>query len=154
MGSREVIPEEVLNFIGAQLDITGDALLTYASGRQTRQEHLVALREIYGYRMFTGKRARRMKSWLAEQAEAAQSSEELVRCFVEECRRRQIILPGISTIERLCAEAAVKGFGRRTREARDAILACAPHEFQSRLRGTRGQVPGNRCSVAGAGCSS
>ena len=129
LGSGEVIPEEVLNFIGAQLGITGDALLTYAARRQTRQEHLVALREIYGYRMFTGKRARRMKSWLAEQAEAAQSSEELVRCFVEECRRRQIILPGISTIERHCADELVAA--ERRVEAR--IAARLDYRIRARL---------------------
>ena len=98
--------------------MSGDALLTYANRRQTRQEHLVALRQIYGYRMFTGKRARRMKAWLDDQAEAAQSGEELARCFVEECRRRQIILPGTSVIERLCADALV-GAERRI-EARIA----------------------------------
>lgn len=57
--------------------------------------------------MFTGKHAHAVKAWLAEQAEASRSSEDLVRRFAEECRRRQIILPGISTIERLCADALV-----------------------------------------------
>ena len=89
------------------LSITGDALLKYAARRKTRQEHLVALREIYGYRMVTGKRVRRMKSWLAERAEAAGSGEDLVRGFVEECRRRLVILPAMSTIEQLCADALV-----------------------------------------------
>ena len=36
----EVIPSEVLAFIGAQLGLTCDALLPYAVRRQTRQEHL------------------------------------------------------------------------------------------------------------------
>jgi TnpA family transposase len=44
----EVIPHEVLSFIGAQLGVSADALLTYAARRQTRQEHMEALREIYG----------------------------------------------------------------------------------------------------------
>ncbi len=106
-GSGEVIPGEALKFIGAQLGVTGDALLTYAARRQTRQEHLVVLREICGCRMFTGKCARGMKSWLASQAEAAWSGEELVRRFAYECRSRQVILPGMSTIERLCTDALV-----------------------------------------------
>lgn len=37
----------------------------------------------------------------------ALSSESLVRGFMEECRFRQIILPGLSTIERLCDDALV-----------------------------------------------
>ena len=44
----EVIPETVLRFIGAQLGIGSDALFTYAARRQTRQEHLKALRTTYG----------------------------------------------------------------------------------------------------------
>lgn len=51
----EVIPHEVLSFIGAQLGVPADALLTYASRRQTRQEHMEALREIYGYKTFAGR---------------------------------------------------------------------------------------------------
>lgn len=57
--------------------------------------------------MFSGKRAKKMRNWLDQNAEAAQSSEGLVRGFIEECRRRQIILPGISVIERHCADALV-----------------------------------------------
>ena len=129
LGSGEIIPENVIRFVGAQLGMTGDALLTYATRRQTRHEHLVALRQIYGYRMFTGRRARQMKSWLDEQAEAAQSSEELARCFVEECRRRRIILPGTSVIERFCADALV-GAERRI-EAR--IAARLDNRMRQRL---------------------
>ncbi len=105
--SGEVIPEDVSRFIAAQLGLKPDDLLPYAVREETRREHLVALRRIYGYRMFKGKRVRRMKSWLAEHAEAAGSGEDLVRGFVEECRRRLVILPAMSTIERLCADALV-----------------------------------------------
>ena len=107
LSSGEVIPERVLSFIGAQIGIDGDALLTYAARRQTRQEHLEALRAIYGYRMFTGQQAREMASWLAIAAEDARSNEELVRRFATECRRRQIVLPGVTIIERRCADALV-----------------------------------------------
>ena len=40
---------------------------------------LATLRKNYGYRMFTGKHAQAVKAWLAEQAEASRSSEDLVR---------------------------------------------------------------------------
>ena len=108
LGSGEIIPESVITFIGAQLGMTGDALLTYAARRQTRQEHLVALREIYGYRMFAGRRARRMKSWLDERAEAAQSNEEtrtMLRGRVPPPADH--LCPEPSVIERLCADALV-----------------------------------------------
>ena len=102
-----MIPEPVSRFVAAQLGLRPDDLLPYAAREKTRREHLDALRKMYGYKMFSGKRAKKMRSWLDRNAEAAQSSQALVRGFVEECRRRQIILPGISVVERHCADALV-----------------------------------------------
>ena len=107
LSQGEVIPEKVLQFIGAQLGITGDTLLTYAARRQTRQEHLETLREIYGYKMFSGRGARDLKAWLTAEAEATPSSKDLALRFVEECRRTQTILPGLVRLERMCADALV-----------------------------------------------
>ena len=103
----ELISEEILAFIGAQIGISEDALATYAKRRQTRHQHMDALRAIYGFKSFSGRGARELKTWLIDRAVDARSSEGLVRNFVEECRRTQIILPAISTIERLCANALV-----------------------------------------------
>lgn len=114
----EVISEPVSRFVAAQLGLKSDDLLPYAAREKTRREHLDALRKIYGYKMFSGKRAKKMRSWLDRNAEAGQSSQALVRGFVEECRRQQIILPGSSVIERHCADALVAA-ERRT-EARIA----------------------------------
>ena len=65
----------------------------YAVREETRREHLTEIRRIYGYRMFSGRCARDLKVRLENEAEAARSNEGLVRWFVEECRRRQAILP-------------------------------------------------------------
>ena len=107
LSSLEVIPEQAIRFIGAQLGLTGDEILPYAARRQTRQQHLQELREIYGYKMFSGRGARDLKGWLEREAETARSNEGLARRFVEECRRTQTVLPGVSVIERLCADALV-----------------------------------------------
>ena len=66
----------------------------------TPRRHLVDLRSIYGYRMFSGQGARDLKAWLEDEAETARSNEDLARRFVEECRRTRTVLPGISVIER------------------------------------------------------
>ena len=107
LSSDEVIPEKVLRFIAAQLGLSGDDVLPYAARRQTRQQHLHALRQIYGFKMFSGQSARSLKAWLELEAETARSNEDLARRFVEECRRAQTILPGVTVIERLCADALV-----------------------------------------------
>lgn len=103
----EVIPIEVARFIAAQLGERADDLCCYAETDVTRRRHLVDLREIYGYKMFTGRGARDLKAWLEGASETARSNEDLARRFVEQCRVAQIILPGITVIERLCADALV-----------------------------------------------
>ena len=103
----EVIPLAVTRFLAAQLGIRPDELAGYAAREETRHEHLAALRAIYGYKMFTGRGARDLKAWLEGAAETARSNEDLARRFVEQCRAAQTILPGITVIERLCADALV-----------------------------------------------
>ncbi len=103
----EVIPLNVLRFIAAQLGMRAEDLDGYAVREETRREHIAEIRRIYGYRMFSGRCTRDLKVWLENEVEAARSNEGLARQFVEECRRRQVILPGLSVLERLCAGALV-----------------------------------------------
>ena len=103
----EVIPNAVARFLAAQLGLKPDDLLPYATREKTRREHLGSLRKLYGYKMFKGKCIRQMRNWLTQNAEAAQYSEGMVRGFVKECRRWQIILPGLTVVERHCADALV-----------------------------------------------
>src|SRR3546814_3813842 len=76
------------------LPISSDDLLLYAAREETRHEHLADLRRIYGYRSFSGRGARDLREWIAREAEAATSNEDLARRFVAECRRTRTILPG------------------------------------------------------------
>ena len=103
----EIIPEAVTRFLAAQLGLRPDDLADYATREETRREHLAALRELYGFKMFTGRGSRDLKVWLEGAAETARSNEDLARRFVEQCRATHTILPGITFIERLCADALV-----------------------------------------------
>jgi|TARA_B110000908_G_scaffold77006_1_gene92661 TnpA family transposase len=125
----EIIPEEVTRFLAAQLGLNLDDLLEYASREETRHEHLAALRQLYGYRAFTGQGARELKLWLVDQAKDARSNDDLARRFVEECRRTQIIVPAISTIERQCADALVAA----ERKIEEAISSRLDYEARARL---------------------
>ena len=107
LAAGEAIPLNVLRFIAAQLGMRAEDPGGYAVREETRREHLAEIRLIYGYRMFLGRCARDLKVRLENQAGAARSNEGLARRFVEECRRRQVILPGLSVLERLCAGALV-----------------------------------------------
>lgn len=107
LASGEVIPEAVSSFIAAQLGEEMDELCRYAETDVTRRRHLIELRQVYGFKMFSGHRARELNAWLAGEAEVATSNHDLARRLVEECRRTQTILPGVSVIQRLCADALV-----------------------------------------------
>ena len=48
----EAIPKPALCFVAEQVRVGVDALATYATRRQTRQEQLDNLREAFGFRMY------------------------------------------------------------------------------------------------------
>jgi hypothetical protein len=103
----EVIPLNIAKFIAAQLGEKAEDLCSYAETDVTRRRHLIDLRAIYGYKMFTGRGSRDLKCWLDDVAETARSNDDLARRFVEQCRATRTILPGVTIIERLCADALV-----------------------------------------------
>jgi hypothetical protein len=102
----ELIPHTVSAFLGAQLGIAGETL-AYAVRRQTRHQHMEALRRIYGYRMFPGRGpyARAFRDWLLAEAEQARSNDDLARRFIARCRETMTILPAITTIS-VCARTS------------------------------------------------
>ncbi len=67
------------------------------------------LRSNYGYRTFPGQGAlaHAFRDWLLIEAEQARSNDDLARRFITRCRDTMSILPAITTIERLCADALV-----------------------------------------------
>jgi hypothetical protein len=81
--------------------------------------------------MFSGHRAWELNAWLACEAENATSNHDLARRFVDECRRTQTVLPGISVIERLSADALVAA----ERRIDSAIVARLDDAMKSRLDG-------------------
>ncbi len=103
----EFIPESLLAFIGAQLGFTGDELLQYAQRRQTRYQHSSALQKIYGYYVFDGEVRKEFENWLQKAAQQARSNQGMAEMFLDKCRSMNIIIPAISTVERLCADALV-----------------------------------------------
>ena len=103
----EMIPEPMLTFVAAQLGLAGDDLLGYGTREATRYQHSAALQRIYGYRPFEGRACEEMKPWIDRAAELARTNDQLATDLLAELRRRRIIVPGMSTVERLCADALV-----------------------------------------------
>lgn len=103
----EVLPEAVLAFVGAQLDLSPAIMLDYGSRETTRYQHSAALQQLYGFRPFVGQARADLLAWFEGAAEAARSNDALAAAMLAELRRRRVIVPGPSTVERLCADALV-----------------------------------------------
>ncbi len=106
---KEVIPAEMLSFVSAQLGIENeDALFDYGARTTTRYQHSSSLQQIYGYKPFEARARKDMLEWLTLQAATTSVNSDLAISFLGELRRRQIIVPAASVIERLCGEALVR----------------------------------------------
>jgi len=102
----EVIPEPALRFVADQLGTAPEALTTYAARFQTRYEQLGVLRKSFGFTDLTTRR-RQILEWLLPMALATTNAQTVATALLDELRRRRIIVPGPSTIERLVAATLV-----------------------------------------------
>jgi TnpA family transposase len=129
----ECIPGPALRYVAHQLDADPDALAAYAVRFQTRYEQLEALRESFGFTALGRPQRRELLAWLLPVALATASAPVIAATLMDELRRRQIIVPGPSVIERMVATAVLLAerqvAGRLTRDlsagqaaALDALL--------------------------------
>lgn len=103
----EAIPEAALRFVAEQLAVAPRALATYAARPQTRREHLDVLREAFGFRMFSPEHRRQLLVWLLPVALANTGAVAIGAALMDELRRRKILAPGPTVIERLLAAGLV-----------------------------------------------
>jgi hypothetical protein len=106
LNADDILPEELIDFVGAQIGLSKIQLLKFTYKSVTRYEHLRALQQHYGYLPFHRFEAE-FVIWLTQVSIETRNNAELAALFVQECRKRKIILPGITVIERLCADARV-----------------------------------------------
>jgi len=77
-------------------------IVQYAAEREaTRFEHLAELQKAYAFRQFTARDYREFSAWLMPLALSTDAGPALVGALIEEMRDRHIIIPGITTVERL-----------------------------------------------------
>lgn len=98
------MPLHLLAFIAEQVSVSPDAISAFARRKQTRYEHLAALRSRFGFRDLTSATKADLKQWLAPIALKITDGHAVLVALTEEMRRQRIIMPGISVIERMAAE--------------------------------------------------
>lgn len=123
-------------------DYLSNKYRTYKS--VTRYEHLRALQQEYGYRPFHSCEEE-FSPWLTQVAIEAHSNVELAKRFVQECRTRRIILPGMTVIERLCADARVVA----EREVVERIAGRLDDRMKQNLKAILAKTVDGRLTVHG-----
>jgi Domain of unknown function (DUF4158) len=80
----------------------------YARRDETRREHLLELLSRLGLEQFGTKHYRAISAWLESTALQTTQGIVLAQTTVDELRRRLVVLPSLTVIERLCAEVATR----------------------------------------------
>ena len=132
--------------------LTPEALATYAARFQTRYEQLDALRADFGFVGFTPEHRRELLTWLLPVALTTTSAATIAATLMDELRRRRLIVPGPSLVDRLVSAAMAsaerqvahqltRGLLSAQAEALDTLLTAKEGASISRLAWAR-QPPG------------
>ena len=99
----------MLAHIAQQIQVNPDAWTEYAARDETRREHAIELQSIFGYRPFTIAEYRRLRGWLTGLALQTNKAAALAEQLIESFRSQRVIVPAVTIIDRLCAEALARG---------------------------------------------
>jgi hypothetical protein len=141
----EVLPEALVAFVADQAQVSPAAIAGFARRLPTRYEQLAMLRRTYGFTDLTPAAKVTLRSWLASIALKSIDGLAVVTALMEEMRKRRIIIPGVSVIERMAAQtlyaadqSVVKQVSGQLSQAQiraiDALLAEKTNGQQSRFR--------------------
>lgn len=119
----EVPPEAMLAFIAQQLGVSPATFLGYARRDPTRREHLLELQAALGLKAFGLGDYRSLSAWALEVARQTDRGEAIIAALVEEVRRRRIILPSPSVLERIGLSSRARARARARAAAHAKLVA-------------------------------
>ncbi|MDT2688432.1 MULTISPECIES: DUF4158 domain-containing protein [Enterococcus] len=99
------IPNQILDYIAKQINVSPEEYTQYAKRIATRNEHLEELRQQYGYKNLSFSTYRIIAHYTLQCALENGNTDYLIRSTIEELRRQKVILPAMTTIERIVWEA-------------------------------------------------
>ena len=148
----ELIGQAPLAFVADQLEVAPDVLADYGTRGPTRYEQLDTLRDVFGFRQLDRPTRAALQAWLMPIALTTTSGADLARVLLTEFRARRVIVPGITLVERMAAQALLDAerhvaellTGKLTasqRDRLDGLLAMHPDGRMSLLAWVR-QPPG------------
>jgi Domain of unknown function (DUF4158) len=95
--------------VAQQVGVDPNVWAEYAARDETRREHALELQSVFGYRPFTIGEYRKVRRWLTDLALQTNKALALAEQLIELPRSQRIIVPAITIIDRLCAEALARG---------------------------------------------
>ncbi|WP_010268023.1 Tn3 family transposase, partial [Paenibacillus senegalensis] len=101
----EQIPPSTMAYIAQQIHVSADIFNQYARREPTRREHLEEIRRKFGFTNFTASHHKRLVNLLYDKAWEHDNPAELMEQAIGWLRENKIILPAISTLERIVWEA-------------------------------------------------
>lgn len=91
-------------YIASQLKLYLTIITEYSQRDTTRREHLAEIKNNFGFHTFNTSTYKQFSKWLLPFAISSDKGMALVGALIDEMRLRQIIIPAISTVERLAWE--------------------------------------------------
>ncbi|SDP37265.1 DUF4158 domain-containing protein [Phyllobacterium sp. OV277] len=104
----EMIPSNALSFLADQLKLDAEVLVNFARRIATRYDQIAMLRHVYGFVDLTVPIRDELLVWARGVAIAAPKDKHVIRALADQMRRRRVIIPGLTVLERLAAKACTE----------------------------------------------
>src|SRR5882762_6382066 len=114
-------PRPLLLFIAEQIDALPESIEDYLAAERNRRRHVAELQDRLGFRPFGTRPAADLAGWLLPHAIENDRLVHLAGLVVEECRRRRIVVPSPSALERLCVQARYQARGEVQRRLTEGL---------------------------------
>lgn len=156
----ETLPAVMLDYVAEQVGLGAETIAGFARRKTTRYDQLASIKTRHGFRDLTDPVRASLKDWLTNEAIMTVDGVELLNRLITRMQAERIVIPGLSVIERMTAEAmhladltvvtAVDGvLTSGQREALNALVSDKVRPGQSRLAWLR--EPAGRLGRAALG---
>lgn len=108
LGVNETPDTYLLDFVSKQLGLPTNAWDSYSLREQTRREHLVELQQSFGFKVFSHFNYPQYVTYLTVLAIDTDKGIVLAEHLINHLRTQNVLLPAISTLEQICAEASIQ----------------------------------------------
>ena len=102
------VPFRVVKHVAKQLNVLPNHLSNYGKRETTRREHLKEIQSYLGVRDMTKTDSKNIKQWLIKRAMEHNKPMLLYQTITEQLRRKKIIRPGITIIEKMIRNSRQK----------------------------------------------